>query len=201
MFHWLNRIVRGVIILGWCAAAYGVWTQRERARPAVDYYALFRDADWQRPPPLPRWNGEFVRMVSPGLVELVDERGAKWRFGLQGLATVNPDLPPHAPTNRWFLKQNYTNLMRELKGASLEIGVISTNLDRTGVGFLYRTNHLAHVDWVETGRYRLRPQECRMLPLPEQYALRLADREARRTTAGIWRLPGAVQSTGGEPTP
>jgi len=194
MFHWLNRIVRAVLFLCWCAAAYGLWTQRERARPAVDYYGLFRDAGWQRPEPLPRWNGEFLRLLSPGLLEAVDAGGSKWRFGLQGLATVNPDLPPHTATNRWFLRQNLTNLLRELQKSPIEIGIISTNADRTGTGFLYQTNRLRHIDWVEAGRYRLRPEDCRSLPLSEQYALRLADRKAQQSRAGIWALPGTPGS-------
>lgn len=198
MFHWLNRTLRAFIVLCWCVAAYAVWTQRERARPAIDYYVLFRDAEWQRPDPLPQFAGEFRRLVSPGLIEVAAENGAKWRFGLAGLATVNPDLPPHASTNRWFLRQNYTNLTRELSGAPIQIGLVNTNLDRTGTGFLYRSNRLVHVDWVRSGRYRLRPEDCRILPLREQYQLRLADREAQRAAAGIWALPGSGATSGTE---
>jgi len=188
MFRLLNRVVRMVLLLAWGAAAYGVWTQRERARPLVDYYQLFRDGGWQVPEPLPRWQGEFRRMIRPDVLEAVDAKGNSWRFTVLGLATVNPDAAPDAGANRWFLQQVATNFTEYLKGATMDIGVTSTNTDHTGVGFVYRGAHLAQVDWVAAGWYRLRPGDCRTLPLDEQYALRLASREARRRAAGIWRL-------------
>lgn len=190
LFQWLNRLVRAVIVLGWCAAALGVWTQRERARPAVDYYVLWRDAGWQRPVPLPRWSGEFRRSISPGLLELVDDRQAKWRVSLRGLATVNPDDPRHGLTNRWFLRQVLTNVTRELTGKSLEIGSVGTAGNREITGFVYREGQLLQSAWVRAGWYRLRAEDCRILPLGEQYELRLAEREAQKQRAGLWSLPG-----------
>ncbi len=191
LFQWLNRLLRLAIAVGWCAAAYGVWTQRERARPAVDYYTLWRDAGWQRPDPLPRWSGEFRRPVSPGVVEAVDEHQSRWKFGLRGLATVNPEDPRHAATNRWFLRQTLTNLTRELAGLPIEIGTVGSAEGRTGSGFLYVDGHLVQAGWVRAGRYRLRVEDCRVLPLSEQYELRVAEREARRERLGLWSLPGA----------
>lgn len=64
--------------------------------------------------------------------------------------------------------------------------MLGSNPNRIGAGFLDRSNELAQIAWGRGGWYRLKADDGRLLPLREQYQLRLADRAARATHAGLW---------------
>lgn len=189
MFILLNRLVKGFVIACWIAAAAALWSQRERARPLVDQYQLWHDVNWSQPPALPRMEAVVVRSFSETSIQMKAPDGRLWNVGLLGLGTN--DVPFSRDGLRWA-GATRTNLSRSLAGRQVQFAWTVTNITRTGLGFVYvdGTNFLAGA--VREGLVVLKPEDARVLPVQEQYALRLADRAARASGSGRWGLTNAA---------
>jgi hypothetical protein len=76
-----------------------------------------------------------------------------------------------------------------LIGRPIEFAFTQTNVTRTGLGYLYidSTNSVL-LGLVEAGRCGVKTPETRVLPLQEQYQLRVAERQARTAKEGRWGL-------------
>jgi len=185
MFHFLNRLMRGCVLACWLGAAWVVWSHRDRAKPLLDYFALWKGSNWSAPAPLPRMAGTGVRMLGPVNFQMRTEEDQAWNVGLVG-----------ADTNGWSRGAEGRRLALELRGAlsnsvvggRVELAVTLTNPPtRTGLGFAYLdgTNSLLQ-GWVERGWVKVDEAACRALPISEQYALRMAERRAREAGLGVW---------------
>jgi hypothetical protein len=178
-------LVKAFVVACWIAAALALWTQRERAYPLLDQYQLWRDVNWSPPPPLPRMEATVVRPLSEAMVQIKAADGRLWNVGLLGVGTNN--LPITREGIRWNAEAR-TNLAQRLAGRSVEFAWTQTNVTRTALGFVYvdGTNHLLGA--VRDGLLVLKPEDARVLPMGEQYRLRVADRAARADGAGRWGL-------------
>lgn len=185
MFHFLNRLMRGVVLACWLAAAWVVWTHRDRGKPLVDYFSLWKGSNWSAPEPLPRMPGTGVRMLGNINFQIRTDAGLAWNVGLVG-----------ADTNAWAKGAEGRRLALDLRealsnsvvGNRLELAVTVTNSStRTGLGFGYvdGTNSLL-LGWVGKGWVKVDEAACRALPIREQYALRVAERQAREAGLGVW---------------
>jgi hypothetical protein len=184
LFHLLNRAVRLTVALVWCVAFWAVWQHREQARPLVDFYELWRDVKFEFPKPLPRLTARVLRVNNATSLHLQDTNGAKWNIGLIGLA------PNPAITQPREIRQRDREIVQWL-GARLgnePVEVAHTILTPlgTGLGFVYQGTNLIQHELVREGRLQLMAEPARILPLREQYALRIADRKARAEEIGIW---------------
>jgi|GEM_PF-2497763 len=188
MFKALHRLVQGILLLLLAGALWLLWEHRERGRPLVDLYVAWEGAGYHRPDPLPRSRGTVTRIVEENVVEVLDREGRTWNVGLNGLGAVMGD--GRDPVRRRFALATRTNLTERLIGRPVEMAWVTTNANRTALGFAYLgTNYLnLAVELVETGRLRWIPEDTRMLPLLEQMRLRGADRRARIEKIGLWEL-------------
>ena len=185
MFRFLNRCLRAVIWGFWIAMAVLVWSQREHARPLVDYYVLWQDLNWTRPPELPRMSGTVTKVLGEGIVQVRTPAGVAWNLGQQGHDTNGI---PVSREGLQFVAENRRLFGEHLMGREVQFAFTQTNaVLRTGLGFLYTdaTNSvLAH--FVKEGRWSVKPTESRLLPLREQYELRVGERRAREAALGRW---------------
>jgi hypothetical protein len=186
MFHFLNRCLHGFIWMCWIAAAAALWTQREHARPVVDYAVILRDANWSSPPLLPRFSGKVTRVLGESIVQFKADDGTVWNLGLQGCETNG--LPAGIEGLR-FVAETRRHLTNALVGRPVEFAFTQTNVTRTGLGYFYldSTNSVL-LGLVEAGRCGVKTPETRVLPLREQYQLRVAERQARTAKEGRWGL-------------
>ncbi len=198
MFVFLNRLYRLVVVGLLAAGVWLVWSQREKARPALDHYQLWANAGYRVPDPLPMMTGRVERVLGEASVQITGPDGRPWNIGLQGLSGVPPEERAARLPARRFARETVSEMNDRLRGREIVLGVVLTNSNRTGLGFLYLTNHLVHEEWVASGRLALDPSQVRQLPLGEQYALRLADRSARRRGLGLWAPGGAGSADAGE---
>ncbi len=185
MFIFLNRLLKGFVIASWLAAAVALWSQRERARPLVDQYQLWHDVNWSQPSPLPRIDVTAVRMVGATTVQL---RTPDRQLLNAGLLALDASGVPLNPAGMRWATGITTNLARRLAGRNVGFAYTLTNASRTGLGFLIVDGtNLVH-EAVREGWFALKPEEARVLPVAEQYQLRLEDRAARAAGAGRWAL-------------
>lgn len=186
MFRFLHRCLHAVLWAFWLAMAFLLWRERERARPLVDYYVLWRDSGWARATPLPRMTGTVVKVIGDGVVQFRSDSGVTWNLGQQGIGTNA--LPP-TPESAKFVVETRRMLAARLERQPVEFAFTQTNALRTGLGYFYlqQTNSLLH-SFVEEGRWTVKTSDTRILPLREQYRLRLAERRARESTNGVWAL-------------
>jgi hypothetical protein len=196
MFLFLNRLLRLCVITGYLAAAWGIWMQRERARPLWDQYELWRDVNWTSPAPLPRLEVKVVRLLSESIVQVQSADGRPWNLALEAVEVGG--LPVSKETQLWS-SQNRTNLALQWTGQPASWAWTQTNANRTGRGFLYLagTNVLEGV--LREGRLGFKPELARVLPIKEQLRLRQANRAGQAAGAGRWewlRDPNADPATG-----
>lgn len=184
LFQILNRCLRGFVWLCWLSAAVALWMQRERALPLVDYFVIWRDANWSKPPPLPRMNGQVVRVLGETVVQFRSDSGVTWNLGLQGCETNG--LPPGLEGLR-LVGETRKQLGTLLTGRPVEFALTVTNASRTGLGYFYTeaTNSVLE-RLVTEGRCGVKAEETRVLPIGEQYRLRVAERRARAEGMGRW---------------
>jgi len=187
MFHFLNRCLRAFVWACWIGAGTALWFQREQARPLVDYFVLWRDVNWSSPAPLPRMSGKVVRILGESIVQLRADDGIVWNLGLQGCET---NLPLSGNDGVRFGAETRRRLGTNIEGRPVEFALTITNASRTGLGFFYleKTNNVLLL-LVEEGRCGVKAAETRVLPIQEQYRLRLAERRARANGVGRWSIP------------
>lgn len=186
MFHLLHRLIQGVLALLLAWAMFLLWQHRELGLPLVDLYVAWEGADYHSPDLLPRSRGTVSRILEENVVEFRDREGRIWNVGLAGLGAIGGD--GRDPVRRKFAQATRTNLVELLVGRPVEMAWITTNANRTGLGFIYlgtNSQSLA-LQLVEEGRLRWMPADTRVLPLLEQMRLRGADRRARTKQAGLW---------------
>jgi hypothetical protein len=187
LFLLLNRVLRITVLGLGLVALWALWERRERARPLLDLYVVWEGAGYRVPPPMDRTPVVVTRAVTENVIQVKDTNGLAWNVGLAGLGGVFTD--GQDPRWRSFALQTRSNLMMSLVGRSAALAVVSTQSNRTALGFLYigtNSQNLA-VDLVTTGRLRWLEDSARMLPLREQALLRAADRRARGERVGLWR--------------
>ncbi len=186
MFKRLHRVMQGILLALLAGALWLVWENRERGRPLVDLYVVWEDAGYHRPDPLPRSRGTVTRVLEENVVQFRDQNGVVWNVGLTGLAGVGGD--GRDPVRRSFAMATRTNLSQTLIGRPVQMAWVSTNADRTALGFAYLGTNSQSIalDLVVTGRLRWMPADTRALPLGEQMRLRAADRRARTEGIGLW---------------
>ncbi len=184
LFQFLNRCLRAFVWLCWLAAAAGLWMQRDRALPLVDYFVIWQDVKWARPAPLPRMEGRVVRVLGETMVQFRSNAGVTWNLGLQGCETNG--LPSGLEGVR-LVVDTRKQLGTLLDGRSVEFALTVTNASRTGLGYLYtdKTNSVLEA-LVSEGRCGVKTEETRVLPIGEQYRLRVAERRARADGMGRW---------------
>lgn len=187
LFHRINLAARvalyGLIGFG----LWSLWQRRETARPLVDAYALWHGVRYEFPKPLPRMKVTVLRCNSDSSVLVRSEDGTKWNFGFAafapGFSVEGQELSP----DRSFYTNRFAQMKEQLVGRELEIGytVLSQG---TGLGFFYDGTNMIDREWIAEGFRALDPASARVLPLREQYELRLADRASRQETRGGWRF-------------
>ena len=186
MFHFLNRCLRALVWACWLGAGTALWFQREQARPLVDYFVIWRDANWSNPAPLPRMSGRVVRVLGESIVQFRADDGTTWNLGLQGCETNG--LPAGVEGGR-FVAETRRHLGMLMEGRPVEVALTLTNVTRTGLGYFYseQTNSVL-LRLVAEGRCGVKGTETRTLPVREQYRLRVAERRARAGGVGRWRV-------------
>lgn len=184
MFHFLNRCLQACVWLFWLSVIAALVWQRERARPALDYAILWKQANWSSPPELPRMRGTITRVLGNTTFYLRSDDSRIWSIGQQGCDTNA--LPQGVEGLRLSL-ETYRLLTNTLVGQPIELAFTRTNTTRTALGFIYlqETNSLL-LQLVSEGRCTVLPDETRALPIREQYRLRIAERQARREARGMW---------------
>ncbi|MFM8357571.1 MAG: hypothetical protein ACKOET_03355 [Verrucomicrobiota bacterium] len=161
----------------------------EHARPAWDYFELWRDANWAFADPPARVPVKGQGIYEPLSLQVRDTNGLPWNVGL---AAVKPLVPlgltvrSPRPAEREVGGAFRTNLLAAVKDQELELAVMVASPNRTAVAFVYAGPELLQQRLLAEGWVRLEPAEARLLPLREQYALRLAERTARREKRGGW---------------
>lgn len=184
IFRLLNRCLQAFVWLCWLGAATGLWIQRDRALPLVDYFVIWRDANWSKPAPLPRMSGQVARVLGETMVQFRSDSGVTWNLGQQGCETNG--LPPGLEGLR-LVVDTRKQLGTLLDGRPVEFALTVTNASRTGLGYFYteKTNSVLEA-LVAEGRCGVRTEETRVLPMGEQYRLRVAERRARAERKGRW---------------
>ncbi len=184
LFQFLNRCLRAFVWLCWLGAAAGLWVQRDRALPLVDYFVIWRDANWSKPAPLPRMNGRVVKLLGESVVQFRADSGMTWNLGLQGCDTNG--LPP-GPEGLKLVTERQKQLWTLVEGRPIEFALTVTNASRTGLGYFYTESTNSVLErLVAEGRCGVRTEETRVLPIGEQYRLRVAQRRARSEGLGMW---------------
>ncbi|HAB18444.1 MAG TPA: thermonuclease family protein [Verrucomicrobiota bacterium] len=186
MFRFLNRCLHGIVWLLLAGAVWLVWSNRELGLPLVDLYVAWDKAGFHSPAPLSRNPGTVGRIISENIVEFRDQEGRAWNVGLQALSGV--DSNGRDPMRKQFALATRTNLAELLVGRRVEMAWVSTNSNRTGMGFVYVDKHpqTVAIELVRDGRLRFLEEDARNLPLLEQMRLRGADRKARNEQRGLW---------------
>ena len=186
MFRFLNRCLRAFVWVCWLGAGLTLWVQRERARPIVDYFLIWRDANWSSPAPLPRMSGKVVRTLSDSIVQFRADDGIIWNLGLQGCETSGP---PFGVEGGRFVSDTRRQLGTLVEGRPVEFALTITNAMRTGLGYFYleQTNSVL-LRLVEDGRFGVKTADTRALPIREQYQLKVAERKARSEGVGRWAV-------------
>ncbi|MBL9174023.1 MAG: hypothetical protein JNL10_10855 [Verrucomicrobiales bacterium] len=187
VFLVLNRVLRIAVLGLGLGALWMLWERRERARPLLDLYVVWEGVGYRVPPPLERTPVVVTRAITENVLQVKDTNGLAWNVGLAGLGGVFTD--GQDPRWRSFALQTRSNLMVSLVGRSASLAIVSSQSNRTALGFLYvgtNSQNLA-VDLVTDGRLRWLEDSTRMLPLREQALLRAADRRARGERLGLWR--------------
>lgn len=190
VFIFLNRVLRITVLGLGLVALWMLWERRERARPLLDLYVVWEGAGYRLPAPLDRTPVVVTRAITENVLQVKDTNSLVWNMGLAGLGGVFAD--GQDPRWRSFALQTRSNLMADLVGRNAALAVVSTQNNRTGLGFLYvgTNSHNLAIDLVAEGRLRWLEDSTRMLPLREQAMLRAADRRARGERLGLWRSAG-----------
>ena len=184
LFQFLNRCLRAFVWLCWLGAAAGLWMQRDRALPLVDYFVIWRDTNWSTPAPLPRMGGRVVRVLGETMVQFRSDSGVTWNLGLQGCDTNG--LPPGLEGLR-LVGETRKQLGTLLEGRPVEFALTVTNASRTGLGYLYTEATNSVLDRLVTeGRCGVKAEETRVLPIGEQSRLRVEGRRGRSEGVGRW---------------
>ncbi|MEN9674871.1 MAG: hypothetical protein RIS76_767 [Verrucomicrobiota bacterium] len=188
VFVLLNRGLRFLIVSMVLLALWMVWERRERARPWLDLYVVWDEAGYRIPPPLSRTPAVVTRVVSENVLQIRDTNGVTWNVGLAGLGGVLTD--GVEPRWRRFANQTRTNLTEQLVGSPVLISFTETQVNRTGMGFVYLGTNAESLalDLVSHGRLRWLKDSTRMLPLTEQAKLKGVDRQARKDQIGLWKI-------------
>ncbi len=187
MFHFLNRCLRAFVWACWLGAGVALWFQREQARPLVDYFVIWRDANWSSPAPLPRMSGKVVRVLGESIVQFRADDGIVWNLGLQGCETNGPPLGIEGIR---FGAETRRHLRTNVEGRPVEFALTITNAMRTGLGYFYlEKSNSVLLRLVEDGRCGVKFAETRVLPIREQYRLRATERRARADGVGRWSVP------------
>jgi hypothetical protein len=174
MFKTLNRLMKLAVVLAWAGAAFLLWTQRERGRPLLDLYLVWKESGYQSPEPLPRVRGDVTRVLAENRIILRGTNGLGYELILAGVPTMSGNSPDRFK----IVLQQRTNLAAQVVGRSAEFAYTLMQPARVGIGFLYvETNSVSlNVEMAEAGKARLSDQVIRLLPLREQAAFRAAVR-------------------------
>lgn len=189
MFLLLNRVMRLGVALVLLGGVGLLWRERERARPAWDLLELWRDARWEWPAGPARVPVTGLGIYEPLGLQVRDTNGLPWNIGL---AAVKPIVPlglagrGARPAEREAADAFRAHLLAAVKGQPLELAVTVSSPSRTAVAFVQAGPALLQQRLLAEGWVRLEPAEARLLPLREQYALRVAERTARREKRGGW---------------
>ena len=189
MFLFLHRLMKLGVVALWLGMAFLLWQQRERGRPLLDLYEAWRDAGYQRPPPLPRLDGTVVQVLGENAIQLKTTNGLTYNLGLAGVAGMDP-ATARQPGLRQFAAETRSNLTVRLAGQPVSFAHTLLQANRTGVGFAYVGPDQVNLttELVAEGRVKLAPQAVRVLPFREQLTLRAADRLARYERRGLWGM-------------
>lgn len=186
MFRWLNRLYRALWILIGILILALLWNQRYRVLPAKDYYTLWHQVDYNFPSALSTQPVELVRVVSETIFHVRDKEGTLWALALSGCEGVSGLELQRSKDLRDWTAEVRSEMTELLEAGTIEVAFQSKNMNRTANGFLYLDGELFLVRMVAEGWVRMRGESTKTLPLREQYALLLADREARAEVRGVW---------------
>lgn len=189
MFVFLNRVMRLTVAALLLTGLWLLWGERERARPAWDYFELWRDANWAfaQEPARVLVTGQGI--YEPLGLQVRDTNGLPWNVGLAAVKPLVPlglTLRSSWPKERELGSLLRSNLLAVVKDQPLDLAITVASPNRTAVAFVYAGSELLQERLLREGWARLEPAEGRTLPLRQQYGLRVAERTARREKRGAW---------------
>lgn len=187
LFHRINLAARAAVYAAIAVGMWSLWQRREVARPLVDAYAVWHGVRYEFPEPLPRMKVTVLRCNSDSSVSVRAADGTKWNFGFAAFAPAFSAEGLEIAPDRSFYTNRFAQMKHDMVGRELEIGytVLSQG---TGLGFFYDGTNLVDREWIAEGLRPLNPEAARVLPLREQYRLRLADRSSREEHRGGWKF-------------
>lgn len=186
MFWFLHRLVRFV---GWvflAGVAFYLYQQRAALEPVWDYAELWWNRPSRLPGSLPQIAGEVTQVYSGDGLQIRDDQGTRFNYGLAGVVAPKP-APDASEVQRQLARTSLTNLAVLALGQKVTIDVTLENpASRTGLGLvrLGPTNLNERV--LAEGWGRLKREQIRTLSLMEQFELVSAERAARKRGKGLW---------------
>jgi len=186
LFWALHRAVKALFWCFWIAAAGFLYTQRAALEPAVDLTELWWNRPSNRPSELGRIEGRVTRLFAADSLQLRDDNGWLFNYGLAGAAV--PKVSMNATSNdRYAAGAGLTNVTRLVLNQHVAIDVTLANPQtRTGLGLVRVGGTNVNETLLRDGLARLNRDQIRVLPLLDQYALVRAERLARRERIGLW---------------
>lgn len=186
LFWTLHRAMKALVWCFWIAAAGFLYTQRATLEPAVDLAELWWNRPSNRPSELGRIEGRVTRIFAADSLQLRDDNGWLFNYGLAGASVPKTSL--NATLNdRYAARAGLTNVTRLVLDQRVAIDVTLANPQtRTGLGLVRVGETNVNETLLRDGLARLNRDQIRALPLLDQYALVRAERLARRERIGLW---------------
>lgn len=187
MFKLLHRILVVAYWACWAVFLFYLYTQRERAQPALDYAEILWHRDSSGPRPLPVVTGIVTRVYAGDGFSFRDGEGVDHNFGLAGTTAPRTNLLSTAE-DRALAASAYTYLSQLLTDrpvVRIEV-TLAIPQNRTGLGLTWLGGVNLNEQVLAHGLGTLRRDQIRALPVQTQYRLARAERIARRQNLGVW---------------
>jgi len=185
MFKILHRLCGAVFWAAWLLVAVFIYQRRAALAPVGDLVELLWNQDRRASPDRPRLIGRVNAVYAGDGVQLRDDRGSLFNYGLAGVAAPHAD-EHSSPADRQRAAHSRTNLARLVLHQRVEIEVTRGNPEtRTGLGLLWLGPTNVNVSVLAAGDGTLRRDQIRALPLKVQWTMVGAERSARESRPGI----------------
>lgn len=186
MFWHLHRAVQALFWCFWLAAAFVVFQHRHALEPVWDITAMAWRHDWAGGRELPPIEGRVTQIHAGETFTLRHETGVLYYLALAGVTAPRAVADP-TPDERRLAGSSHTNLMRLALNQRLRVSLYQFNPEtRAGWALASAGTNQLNEAVLRSGWARLNREQLRWIPFATSVKLYLAEREARRTKAGLW---------------